>query len=97
VNNLLNNAGVTGEWVEWPGGYGTFVAFSANFEGATVSLQMTPDDGTTIVAVGDDFDQTAIAHSANGYSNFKLGPGVKIRALVASAGSPTPSLNARVF
>lgn len=83
---LLNND--TGDHAtrvefEWPRGQtGHFVAWGT-WDGATVSLEFTPDGGTTWVAMGTD---TTI--NANGSGIFQCGR-FPVRATIASAGPST--------
>jgi len=46
--------------VDWPGGVGQMVV-EGTFGSGTVKLQMSPDDGTTWVAIGGDSTVTADA------------------------------------
>ena len=52
--------------VDWPGGVGQMVV-EGTWGGGTVKLQMSPDDGTTWVAIGGDASITA-----DGVVNFDL-------------------------
>lgn len=77
AQTLLSNASATGDWVDWPGGRGVFMA-EATWGGGTVKLQYEGPNGTGIDA-GSDTTLTA-----NGGGVFEL-PGCRIRAHVATA------------
>jgi len=75
---LADNLSASGQWYDWPGGSGVFVA-RATWGGGTVKLQFSMDGGTTAVDVG-----TYTTLTANGGGNFTL-PACKIRANIATA------------
>ena len=83
---LLSNASATGTAVTWKGGKGVFTLYSATIGGATVTLQWSPDGGTTWLAV-DQGGTTFVTFTAVGAGAFEL-PTCPIRALVA-AGTPS--------
>jgi hypothetical protein len=68
--------------VNWAGGIGQFMA-SGTFDTCTVTLQMSPDDGTTWFDVGSDTTLTA-----EGIANFELGS-CDLRADLSSVGGST--------
>ncbi|MDI1263895.1 MAG: hypothetical protein PS018_11620 [bacterium] len=72
--------------VDWVGGRGVFAVFGT-FNGATVKLQWSPDDGTTWLDV-DRLGDTYVTLSAAGSGGFELPP-CKLRANLASAGGST--------
>ena len=78
---LLSNAAATGDWMDWPGGIGTF-AVVGTFGGATITLEFLGPDGTTAVAIGGE---TTLL--ANGVANAEIAAG-KVRAAV-SGGTPS--------
>lgn len=65
----------------WPGGTGSFIVQSTNFSGATVRLQMSPDDSTRFLDVGPDTTLTV-----EGIGNFHLNA-CRIRSLLSTTGS----------
>src|SRR5262249_35869488 len=77
--------------VAWPGGRGVFAAFG-NFGGGTVTLQQSPDDGTTWINV-DRTGDTYVTFTANGQGGFELG---KCLLRVNMAGSTTPAVQSGV-
>lgn len=79
---LITNAAASGSAVDWPGSKGTFSVYAGTFNGATVKLQWSMDDGTT----WEDVDQggtTYVTFTAVGSGNFELPP-CKIKAVVSS-------------
>ncbi len=66
----------------WEGGLGHMFV-SGTFDSCTVDLEVSPDDGTTWVAVGGDASLTAA-----GCVSFELNP-CKVRLTVSSAGAST--------
>jgi hypothetical protein len=89
---LLTDAAETGDAVEWSGGRGAFSVYSGTFGGATVTLQWSPDDGSTWLAV-DASGDTFTTKTAAGSGNFELPPCL-VRAAV-TGGTPS-GLNASV-
>lgn len=71
------------ETITWHGGTGTLVV-AGTFDGATVSLQCSPDNGTTWIAVGTDSTLTAA-----GVAVFQLSPGNLLRLDLSIAGAST--------
>ena len=57
-NGVTTNS--SSDSVNWPGGVGQMVV-EGTFGSGTVKLQMSPDDGTTWVAIGGDATVTADA------------------------------------
>lgn len=70
------------------GGVHTFAAWGT-WDGATVTLEYSPDGGTTWIAVGSDTTLTA-----NGVANFQLAAGMYVRATVSSVGTTSVSAQA---
>lgn len=68
VNLTANGASAS---VPWRGGIGSVAAWG-NFGGGTVSLQMSPDNGTTWINV-DRSGDTYVTYTANGQGDFQLG------------------------
>ena len=66
----------------WEGGLGHMFV-SGTFDSCTVALEVSPDDGTTWVAVGGDASLTAA-----GCVSFELNP-CKVRLTLSSAGAAT--------
>lgn len=75
-------ANFSSDAVQWNGGAGTFSAWGT-WNGATVSLEWSPDGGTTWIAVG-----SASTFTENGLAKFSLGVG-HIRATLSNAGGTT--------
>jgi hypothetical protein len=67
--------------VTWPGGIGTYYA-GGTFGGATVTLEVSFDQGNSWLALGD------AALTQQGAVNFQL-PNVMLRAVVANATGTT--------
>lgn len=72
--------------LDWDGGEGQVIA-AGTWDSGKVSLEISPDGGTTFVAVGTDGELTA-----DGVFSFRANP-CKVRLVVSSAGAST-SLNA---
>lgn len=66
---LLYNAAVTGTHFWWPGGKGMFAVVAANFNGATVTLNVLGPDGATMIAAA-----TATTLTAAGVGQVELPP-----------------------
>jgi hypothetical protein len=66
----------------WHGGYGTVVV-AGTFGGGTVTLNASPDGGTTWVQVGYDARFTA-----DGMANFQLPGGMQLRLTLSGATNP---------
>ncbi len=64
--------------------YGTAVAYGTDFDGCTVTLEFSPDGGTTWITVGTDTTFTS-----EGGGNFYLPGSVSLRFSVSSAGAST--------
>ena len=58
------------------------------FDSGTVTLYQSPDEGTTWIAMVDEFG-SALAFSSNGSANFHRAPGVQIRATVSGSSEST--------
>jgi len=80
---LLAAAAVTGAAVAWLGGTGVFTAWGT-WNGATVTLNYSPDGGTTWIACG-----TFTTLTANGGGLFNLPAGVQLQAAISGAGGST--------
>lgn len=77
----------TGDALEWGGGSGALL-MAGTFDGATYTLQYSPDGGTTYYTVTEKYaSSTNIALSAKGYKIFELPKG-KLRLSRASGTSP---------
>ena len=72
--------------LNWDGRTGQVIA-SGTWDSATLQLEVSPDDGTTWVSIGDEGKLTD-----DGAFNFNLNP-CSVRLTVASAGAST-NLNA---
>ena len=83
------SANGNGTAVNTPGGTLTFSAFGT-WDGATVTLQYSPDAGTTWMAVGSDTTMTA-----DGVANVRLPPGTPMRCVVSGVGTTSVSANAK--
>ncbi len=68
--------------IEWEGGLGHMVV-TGTFDGATVALQISPDDGSTWQDVGGDASITAA-----GAVSFEINP-CQLRLNLTSAGGST--------
>jgi len=79
---LLYNAAVTGTRFWWPGGKGLFSVVAANFNGATVTLNLLGPDGATMLAAA-----TATTLTAAGVGQVELPP-CYVQAAITS-GPPT--------
>ena len=77
-----------GTAVQTEGGTMTFAAWGT-WDGATVTLQYSPDGGTTWIPVGSDTTLTA-----NGAANFRVAAGMQIRCVVSGVGTTSVSANA---
>lgn len=77
--------------IKWDGGRGVFMAWGT-WGGGTLTLQMSPDDGTTWVNV-DRTGDTFCTLTANGQGGFEL-PKCQLR--VTLAGSTAASINSGV-
>lgn len=80
-----NDGAANSPGFQWRGGNGTFYAVGT-FNGGTVKLQMSPDNGATWIDVGASTTLTAA-----GYGNFLLAPCL-LRAGVT--GGPPAAINA---
>ena len=80
----------SGDAVQLTGGVMTFAAWGT-WDTATVTLEYSPDGGTTWIAVGSDTTLTA-----DGVANFQLPAGTYIRATVSSVGGST-SVSAQAY
>lgn len=87
---LIANGAATGSAVAWPGGKGAFAVYAGTFNGATVKLQWTPDQGVTWLDV-DRSGDTYTTLTAVGAGQFLL-PICQIRAFVS--GGPPSGINA---
>lgn len=76
----LTNAAATGAWYPFPAGTATIVV-KGTFDGGTVTIQATDDDGATVLSLGSNADFTA-----NAARTLELGQGMKIRAAVSGGG-----------
>lgn len=85
------DADASGDAIGWNGGEGTLVVWATAFGGGTVTLELSPDEGTTWIAVGTETTLTA-----NGAAGFKLAAGVQIRATL-SGSAAADAVRARVF
>ena len=66
-------------------GYGKGCVYAyGTFDTCTITLEFTPDSGTTWVAVGTDTTFTSA-----GYSNFEINGTTQIRGTVSSVGAST--------
>jgi hypothetical protein len=83
-NNQTSNT--NSSTLDWDGGEGQVIA-SGTWDSGKVSLEISPDSGTTWVSVGTDGELTA-----DGVFSFRANP-CKVRLAVSSAGAST-SLNA---
>ena len=78
----------TGDTLEWGGGSGVLF-MAGTFDGATYTLQFSPDGGATYYTVTEKYaSSTNIALSAKGYKVFELPKG-KLRLSRASGTSPS--------
>lgn len=68
----------------------TVVAYGT-WDTATLTLQISPDDGTTWIA-----HSTGATFTDNGHSKVELGPGIQLRGTVSSVGTGT-DLNLKIF
>ena len=68
------------------GGKASVIAFGT-WGGATITLQFSPDGGTTWYAVG-----TSTTFTANGWATFEIHGRVKIRASLTNAGTTSLSI-----
>lgn len=84
-------ANANGAAQSWPGGKGTFSAWGT-FGGGTVTLQWSPDGGTTWLNA-DPSGFTFTTFTAGGIGGFEL-PTCSIRAVLS--GATAPNINARV-
>lgn len=66
--------------IDWPGGRGELVGFGT-WDTSTMTLQMSPDGGTTWITTGQ-------ALTADGHKSFQLTP-CKLRLNLASVGAST--------
>lgn len=71
------------------GGTYTYAAWGT-WDGATVTLEYSPDGGTQWTAVGSDSTLTA-----DGVANFKLPAGTLVRCTVSGVGTTSVSANAK--
>ena len=96
VAKLLNNATSTiggdifGDWHTWFGGPGDFIAWG-DFGGGNVSLELSPDNGTTVIKV------CGCSLSETGLVRFNLNHGLKVRAILDSAVGTPSGVYAEVF
>ena len=90
VQLVLDGAAVTGSAFGTNGGVQTIVCYGT-WDGATVTLEVTPDAGTTWVVV----DSTNGVLTANGAFNFEAAAGFSYRLAISSAGGST-SISAKV-
>lgn len=86
---LLGNATATGPALAWAGGKGNFTATCSNWNGATVTLQYSVDNGANYSAVG-----IWTTLGANGGGNFNL-PACLLKAVISNA-TPGAGVNAVV-
>jgi hypothetical protein len=77
--------------LSWPGARGVFTAWGT-FGAGTLTLQQSPDDGTTWINV-DRAGDTFCTFTANGEGGFELG-GCLVR--VSLAGATAPSIQSGV-
>jgi hypothetical protein len=77
--------------MRWHGGAGSFMVWGA-FGGGTAKLEMSPDEGTTWIAV-DRSGDSYVTFSANGEGGFDLGPCL---LRVTLTGATTPVVSSRV-
>lgn len=78
---LATNASDTTPW--FPAGPGTYTVLAkGTFDGGTVSVQATDDDGATVLSGGSNCDFTA-----NGFRTIELGAGMKVRATIQGEGA----------
>jgi len=82
VLSLLYNAAATGSRFWWPGGKGFFAVTAANFNGATVTLNLLGPDNATMLAAA-----TATTLTAAGVGQVELPP-CYVQAAITS-GPPT--------
>lgn len=82
----------SGSPIVWGGGEGQFTAFGS-FGGGTVTLEWSPNNGTTWLPV-DRSGDTYVTFTANGSGRFTLQPCL-IRANLA--GATSPNVNAIVY
>jgi hypothetical protein len=77
----VTNAADTTPW--FPAGPGTYtVVVKGTFDGGTVSIQASDDDGATVLGGGTNCDFTA-----NGFRTLEIGEGMKVRATIAGEGA----------
>jgi hypothetical protein len=77
--------------IAWPGGRGVFSAWGTWGSG-TLTLQQSPDDGTTWINV-DRTGDTYVTFTGNGEGGFELG---ECLLRVTTTGSTTPSIQSGV-
>lgn len=86
--DLLENDAETGEWIAWPGGVAFFDAWGGDWDGASVTLEQTPNGSTPIAYPG--------VLTANGaIADIPIPPGRLVRAAIATPGSST-SISAKL-
>lgn len=92
---ILTASDETGAAVKWNGGQGSLF-IHGTWDGATATLQASPNAGTTWIDVPTDADNSTNASlTANGIINFQLGQ-CDIRISIGGAGATT-SLTADVL
>ena len=94
INIDIPATATTGVALDWQGGTGALF-MDGTFDGATYTLQYSPNGGTNYFTVTEKYaSSTNIALAAKGYKLFELPPG-KLRLSRASGTSPS-SMVARV-
>lgn len=76
----LTAAAAAGKWYPFPAGTATIVV-KGTFDGGTVTIQASDDEGTTALSLGSNADFTEAAART-----IELGEGMQIRASVAGGG-----------
>jgi len=81
--------------------YFATIFVTGTFGGTTVTLQASPDGGTTKVTLNDPLTGTAYSLTANGAIDIKLGAGGtnsdQIRLYAVTTGGAGININANVF
>lgn len=85
-----------GDAVAVDGGEHTVVVWGANFGGGTVTIELSPDDGTTWITL-QDWSLTNVDFTANEARMIgALGQGLKLRA-VLSGSAGASDVSAKIF
>jgi hypothetical protein len=95
THNLLAGEIATGQAFPWPGGMGSFSVYAGTFNGATVKLQWSPDNGSNWLDV-DRHPDIFVTLTEPSAGMFELPP-CPIRAAVVGGPPSAIYANAKVI